>query len=241
MILRRDRTTGLMYRPTDKVIVDEVKGVYGPMPVKPDDVVLDLGAHIGATSLMALRKGAAYVVAVEADPANVPLLRRNLARRKALVMFAAVGPEPGETQFYTRSDRSYLGSRVADPSRDAVTVPMVAFAGLLAAYQPTIVKCDIEFGEYDLPELRKLPDQVRVLAMEVHIRYAGIFATMRQTNDELTARRKMAADLIAAVEAQGFREVRRKDKQAKDGEMPGEPDGIALPLMTKAVDAVWVR
>lgn len=241
MSLRRDKTTGLMYRPMDKVIVDEVKGVYGPMPVASEDIVLDLGAHIGATSLMALQKGARHVVAVEADAANVPLLRRNLAGRSAVVVWAAVGPQAGRTKFYTRADRSYLGSRIADPAREAASVPMVALADLLATYRPTIVKCDIEFGEYDLPELRALPDKVRVLAMEVHIRYAGIFATMRQTADELTARRMMAADLIAAVEAQGFREVRRKDKQAKDGEMPGEPDGIALPLMTKAVDAVWAR
>jgi hypothetical protein len=164
MTLRRDRTTGLMYRPIDKVIVDEVKGVYGPMPVEPDDVVLE------------------------------PL-----------------------------------------------SVPMVPLSGLLSTYRPTIVKCDIEFGEYDLAELRSLPPSVRVLAMEVHIRYAGIFASRRQTANQLTARRAMAADLIAAVEAQGFREVRRKDKQAKPTETPAEPDETGLPPMTKAVDAVWAR
>jgi FkbM family methyltransferase len=241
MTLRRDRATGLMYRPIDKVIVDEVKGVYGPMPVEPDDVVLDLGAHIGATSLMALAKGASHVIAVEADPGNVPLLRRNLHRKAATVIWAAVGAKPGRTMFYVRKDRPYLGSTLEDPSREPLSVPMVPLSGLLSTYRPTIVKCDIEFGEYDLAELRSLPPSVRVLAMEVHIRYAGIFASRRQTAKQLTDRRAMAADLIAAVEAQGFREVRRKDKQAKPTETPAEPDETGLPPMTKAVDAVWAR
>lgn len=239
--MKRDRATGLWYRPVDKVIVDEVKGVYGPMPVEPGDIVLDLGAHIGATSLMALAKGAAHVVAVEADPSNVPLLRRNLHRRPATIMWAAVGPTPGRTTFYVRKDRPYLGSVLQDPGREPLSVPMVPLSGLLSTYRPTIVKCDIEFGEYDLPELRSLPAGVRVLAMEVHIRYAGIFATRKQTAKQLTDRRAMAADLIAAIEGQGFREVRRKDKQAKPSEPPAEPDETGLPPMTKAVDAVWVR
>jgi FkbM family methyltransferase len=238
--VRRDRATGLYYRPQDKVIVDEVRGVYAQMPVGPDDVMLDLGAHIGATSLMALTKGARHVIAVEADPGNVPMLRRNL-RRNATILWAAVGAKAGQTTFHVRGDRPYLGSVIGDKGRDAVVVPMVALSGLLQQHRPTIVKCDIEFGEYDLPELRSLPDQVKVLAMEVHIRYAGIFANRTQAPADLTERRALAASLIASVEAQGFREVRRKDKQARETEPEAPPDDIGLPTRTKAVDAIWAR
>jgi FkbM family methyltransferase len=238
--VRRDRATGLYYRPQDKVIVDEVRGVYAQMPVEPGDVMLDLGAHIGATSLLALAKGASHTVAVEADPGNIPMLQRNL-RRNATILWAAVGAKAGRTMFHVRADRPYLGSILPDDGREPLSVPMVPLSGLLEQYRPTIVKCDIEFGEYDLPELRALPPQVRVLAMEVHIRYAGIFANRRQTTKQLTDRRSMAADLIASVEAQGFREIRRKDKQAKPTEPDAAPDEVALPSMTKAVDAIWVR
>lgn len=236
----RRTADGLWYRPGDKLIVDEVRVVYDPIPVEHTDVLLDLGAHIGATSHMILRKGAAQAIAIEADPTNVPVLRRNLDRR-ARIIWAAVGASAGRVPFYVRRDRSYVGSVLPDDSRQRVMVPMVPLCGLLERYRPTILKCDIEFGEYALPELRKLPEHVRVLAMEVHIRYAGIFTGRKQTDHELTLAREEAAALIAAVEAQGFRTVRRKDKQAKPGEPPAAEDATGLAPMTKAVDAVWVR
>jgi hypothetical protein len=68
--------------------------------------------------------------------------------------------------------------------------------------------------------------------MEVHVRYGP------QTAGDIAARRQEAATLLAAVTAQGFREVRRKDKLAKDG--PVEDD-TGLPPLLKAVDAIWRR
>lgn len=233
--MKRDRT-GLVYRPADKVILDESKGAYGKLPIGKDDVVLDLGAHIGVTSRLALSMGAARVVAVEADPQNIVLLRTNVRSSRATILYGAVGPTVGRTDFYPNRDRTFLGSRIGSGRK--VRVPMFSLAGLLSTYRPTVVKCDIEFGEYDLPELRSLPAHVRVLAMEVHVRYAGIL-TADQSNDEIRQRRRDAVGLIDDVLAQGFREVRRKDKQAKAG-TPIEDD-TGLPPMTKAIDAIWER
>jgi len=122
---------GLVYRTSDKLIIDEVPGVYGNVPVKPTDVVLDLGAHIGITARLMLDKGARSVVCVEADPANIPLLRRNLRKRKAVILPAAVGAKAGRAPFYTRSDRGYVGSILEDPTRKRITVPVLPFGGLL--------------------------------------------------------------------------------------------------------------
>jgi hypothetical protein len=63
---------------------------------------------------------------------------------------------------------------------------------------------------------------------------------------ELCQRREAAADLIRAIEAQGFREHWRKDKQvtpkqAAGGQQPAEPDDSGLGPMTKCVCATWVR
>jgi FkbM family methyltransferase len=44
----------------------------------PDDLVLDVGAHIGSFSHAVLARGAGHVHACEADPANAALLARNL-------------------------------------------------------------------------------------------------------------------------------------------------------------------
>lgn len=232
---------GLWHRPGDKLIMDEVKTVYGPVPVEPGDVLLDLGAHIGAASRLLLGKGVAHSIAIEADPANIPFLRRNLTKKQATILWAAVGPKTGRTMFYTRSDRGFVGSILEDPDRRKLKVPMISFAALLKQFRPTIVKADIEFAEYGLPELLNLPAFVRVLTMEVHIRYIGIFTGRTMDADELRTRREAAADLIRGIEAQGFVEVYRKDKQAKPGEPPAAPDASGLGPMTKCVVATWAR
>ncbi len=239
----RHTVDGLVYRTSDKLIVDEVPGVYGNVPVGRDDVVLDLGAHIGITSRLMLEKGARLSVAVEADPANIPLLRKNLAkyRRRAVIFPAAVGKKAGRMPYYTRPDRGYVGSILADPDRRKFTVPVIAFAGLLSTFRPTIVKSDIEFSEYELPEMRALPDHVRTVAMEVHIRFIGIFTGRKMDADELRARREAAADLMRSFEAQGFREHWRKDKQAKVGEPKAAEDASGLGPMTKCVCVTYVR
>ncbi len=237
----RHTVDGLVYRTSDKLIVDEVPGVYGNVPVQRGDVVLDLGAHIGITARLMLAKGAAKVVCVEADPANLPLLRKNLKGRAAVILPAAVGPKAGRTWFYTRSDRGYVGSIIPDPDRRKFVVPVLPLSGLLAQYRPTIVKSDIEFAEYGLPELRALPAFVRVVAMEVHIRFIGIFTGRKMDADELRERREAAADLMRSFEAQGFREHWRKDKQAKVGEPHAAEDASGLGPMTKCVCVTYVR
>lgn len=237
-----DPSSGLWHRPAanDLFIVEEVRGVYDALPVEPGDVLLDLGAHIGATSRLALERGAAKVIAVEPDPANVAVLRRNLEGQAAEVVAAAVGPKAGSIRLHAQPERPYLSSTLAgEPGRTSVRVPVVALSALLATHRPSIVKCDIEFGEYALPELRALPAFVRVLAVEIHVRLDLVFRYVRQTSRELRQRRRAAADLIRAIEAQGFRAVRRRDKQARHGSRIEDSTGLAP--MTKSIDAIWAR
>lgn len=229
---------GLFHRKADQVIVAEVKATYGAMPVRRGDVVLDLGANIGASARLMLDKGAAKVIAVEPDPSNILLAKRNLYRRPATIIWAAVGPKTGRMAIYVRPGKPYLTSTTGDTDRRKAMVPSVTLGGLLTQYRPTIVKCDIEFGEYDLPELRALPAHVRVLALEVHIRYDLVFTNRRQTDDELRAQRRAAADLIAAIEAQGFGVIKRKDKLGKGGAIE---DDTGLHPLAKSVDAIWAR
>lgn len=232
--MRRDSATGLLYRPGDKFIVEDVKRNYSRLPVRKGDVMLDLGANIGATSLLALSRGAARVVAVEADPANIVMLRRNLGHR-AHIVWAAVGPGVGRAPFYADRSHPFHGSRIPAAKSRRINVPMIPLSALLADHAPTIVKCDIEFGEYDLPELRALPATVRVLAMELHIRHRR-FA---QSPDEIAERRRQAVDLVATIEAQGFVVLRRKDSMA--GENETTDDDTGLDPRAKAINAIWKR
>jgi FkbM family methyltransferase len=226
----------IAHRRADRVIINEVKSTYRNLPIQPGDVVLDLGANIGAASRLFLDRGAAKIIAVEPDPASVILLRRNLARLPAEIHWAAVGADVGETKVYVSRTKPYLSSLFPDAGRVAVRVPVYPLAGLLKKYQPTVVKCDIEFGEYQLDWT--LPDFVRVVALEVHIRYDLVFSERRQTDAELREQRRTAALLMDRIADQGFSLIQRKDKIAKD--RPIEDDTGLGPLV-KSVDAILAR
>jgi FkbM family methyltransferase len=53
------------------------------VPIKPGDVVIDAGAHLGESTRNALRLGASMVIAIEPSPDNLRALRRNLAAQIA--------------------------------------------------------------------------------------------------------------------------------------------------------------
>lgn len=227
----------LLARRRDQVIVREVQG-YRDVPMGLGDTVLDLGANIGASARLFLDRGARKVIAVEPDPGNYALARRNLRGAPATVLWAAVGAKPGRLTFFPSRERPYLSSHLSDVRRKAVKVPCVTLGALLATYRPDVVKCDIEFGEYDLPELHALPECVLSLAIELHVRYDLVFAERRQTDDELLAQRQKAADLVASFARQGFGLVKWKEKLAKD--RPVE-DRTGLHPLVKSVDGIWTR
>lgn len=222
----------LAQRRRDRVIVQEVKVTYAKLPIKRGDVVLDLGANIGASARLMLDKGAGKVIAVEPDPTNFALARKNLARLPHTMIWAAVGAKAGRTTFWLRPDKPYLSARMREDGRVPLKVPMVTLGALLAEYHPSVIKCDIEFGEYDLPELHDLPDFVRTLALEVHVRHDLVL------KDGTGHQREDAAGLIASIESQGFREVWRKDKRATTGPVT---DDTGLHPLVKSVDAIWTR
>lgn len=114
--------------------------------------VVDLGANIGLTSVyFAKTYGAKTIVAVEPNPANVSLARRNFEQNgiAARVVEAAIGPADGIAKFADRID-SNLGA-VSDEGRP---VRMISMRTLCAGLQPLgaidLLKIDIEGGEQAL-------------------------------------------------------------------------------------------
>jgi len=51
--------------------------------VRPGDVVMDVGSHVGTFGDDALRRGASKVIMIEPDPTNVECIRRNFAKELA--------------------------------------------------------------------------------------------------------------------------------------------------------------
>ncbi len=142
-----------------------------PFPAVSLPVVVDVGANIGFTSLyFASRYGARLVVAVEPDPDNATLLRRNLAQNgiEAVVLESAVGPDDRVARFARTTD-SNLG-RVADAG---IAVEMLSMASILERIgdaEIDMLKIDIEGGEgalFDAADLSWLR-RVRAMMIEFH-------------------------------------------------------------------------
>ncbi len=131
-----------------EVLMDEV---YRPPFSTRPRVVVDLGANIGLTSLYYARRFRPTVlVAVEPDPANARLARRNLEPCGASLIEAAIGPEDGVAWFDSSRD-SNLGSVAS--SQSGSQVQMVSMSTLIETSgieTIDLLKMDIEGGEQAL-------------------------------------------------------------------------------------------
>jgi len=83
--------------------------------IKPGDVVIDCGAHVGVFTAQALRQGASKVVAIEPERVNLECLRRNFQNEIASgqVIIVSKGVWSSETT---------LGLRIAPDNSGANTV-----------------------------------------------------------------------------------------------------------------------
>jgi FkbM family methyltransferase len=161
--------SGLLYRPgtLDDLVIREAQGYVKQMPPQPDDVLLDLGANIGAASR-------------EPEPGNFSMLMRNVdsryTGRSVLYNAAVVGDAyEGHTIPLLVSPGKNQGAHstlVSERSRrDAIEVTAVKMRELLRDHSPTLLKIDIEGAEYQIAdELCSLPDYVRAFTIEHHAR-----------------------------------------------------------------------
>ena len=154
----------------DRVAVGDVRR-YDVVELRKTDVVLDVGAHIGAYSALVAER-VKKVVAIEPDPQNYRLLVRNTGRIKNVVRTRAAvvhDSDFGRTRLY-EARWSTMHSSAQIRGRKHISVPAVSFRSLLRTHRPTVLKIDIEGGEYDLmDELLNLPKRVRVIAAELHL------------------------------------------------------------------------
>lgn len=138
---------------------------------------LDVGAHIGAATvaLCALNPDL-RVVAIEALPANVELLRLNTEpyADRVTIINAAAGTN-GEVGWNWTGDETstvhrFIGNQYFDPStgHDTLTVPTVSLSEIVAEHGPIrFLKIDIEGAEREFLDDPAL-DAVESIAGEWH-------------------------------------------------------------------------
>ena len=115
-------------------------------------IIADIGANIGAASLWFLREYPdAAIVAVEPEPANVAVLKRNLdGRANTTVIEAAIGATPGFVALDNAAQSWAVQTSRAERGIAIVTVDEVLARA--PGDTPFIVKIDIEGFESDLFE-----------------------------------------------------------------------------------------
>lgn len=172
---------------------------YLAMAPDPSDVLLDVGANVGAVTRRFLLAGVKYAIAFEPERQNRALLRLNTQEfgARAVVRSEAIAAEAGQRLLWMHKGRNRgLHSLVKRPGRRPTVVSSVSLGSVFHEYSPTLLKIDIEGGEYELlPAFEEIPDQVRAIALEVHL-----------NGNEW--RSHLAPHLIEVIRGQGFRDVR---------------------------------
>jgi FkbM family methyltransferase len=151
-----------------------------PRRFRREDVLLDVGGHLGSFALAVLRRGAGTVWCCEASAANFALLRHNLGpyRDRVRLVFGAVWRcEPGVTHLglYNPQAEANTGAlRVTDgPAPDAT--PVVPFDELIdrategGARRVRLLKLDCEGSEWPILLTSGRLDRIDAVCGEYHV------------------------------------------------------------------------
>jgi FkbM family methyltransferase len=173
--------------------------------VKPGDRVLDLGAGLGVTAMVAARiVGAEAVWAFEANPGLIGQLKRNLLRNglelkvdnAVLLPRAQAATEPViklnlGSEFWGSSVLSGDGSKPGGVAE----VPTQCLEDVIAAHRANVLVMDIEGLEVEILETARL-DGIDKIIVEIHYDKVGRQRTNRAIFD--LAREGLEIDLQRA-------------------------------------------
>lgn len=131
--------------------------------------ILDLGGYIGTFVWFAKKNlDPEFVLSVEPDKRNTEVWMENWLGDPAcdLIEAAVIQDGTGPLPLYLGKTYASCNSLEHFRGRTAVNVPTITFPELLVG-EPTLIKCDIEGGEFGL-DWSSLPDSVEAIAMEIH-------------------------------------------------------------------------
>ena len=118
------------------------------------DVVLDVGAHVGTASALALKTPGIAVVCVEPHPVTFGLLSKNLSGPRVTLLNRALSDACAERELYAHRgtnnpSRLFFASLFATRSHADATIPVqcVTLQDLIAKYSPSVIKIDAEGAE----------------------------------------------------------------------------------------------
>ncbi len=204
--LRVTHRDGETYELADDFIDDEIlREAYGRFyrlffpeivasSFPPNGLILDVGAHHGTYTVMALRRyPGVRLIAVEPDPKGAKMLRNNLKLNnltdRAEIVEAAIADTDGTSAFVEDSMGSWGNHLVRDDDASAQTsgavkVKTVRLATVLQGRKPDLVKINAEGAEFSLiPQMfamNILPKWIILLAHPEAGSEESLLKTMRE-------------------------------------------------------------
>jgi FkbM family methyltransferase len=124
--------------------------------IKDDDIILDIGSHIGSFSICASRntkKG--FIYAFEPSPENFEQLRKNIALNKSqniIPINKAVLSRKKKTRFYINKT-NYASNSIFTKTNTFIEVPCINLSDIFKKYnlpKCNFLKMDCEGTEYDI-------------------------------------------------------------------------------------------
>ena len=173
-----------------------VENEYELGPLQPDDVVIDIGAHIGSFSHLAYRMGSRSIYAFEIDPWHIEAAVKNIEGMEdgiALYHCAVVrGDEYRAKQYYYAgawNSFAAVGNPVASLSLDEILEPHEAVRFL---------KMDCEGGEWPILYTCSQLSKVQEIVGEYHLDLQDA-PEIRNLSHEIGR-----GDLVQFLSSQGF-------------------------------------
>ncbi len=140
--------------------------------VRPDDIVLDVGANIGLFSI--LSKNAKKIICIEPLKECVPVLKQNLKYNnlngKAVVLNMAVGKK-GKL-WLERDAHINLSKVVQKRTKNTQEIKSELLEYFIKKYKTNLVRMDVEGYEYEIFK-QGIPKKINKIAMEFHAGLLG--------------------------------------------------------------------
>jgi len=135
--------------------------------VKPHEVFFDIGAHYGFFTLLVqdlmdnVRDG--FTISFEPSPKTFAILEKNIEEfDNRVIRNAAVGQNVGTAKFYEFENELYSENNSLEPKNfkaknwfknetaTPINIPITTIDELAKAFLPTLIKIDVEGGEFDV-------------------------------------------------------------------------------------------
>lgn len=152
--------------------------------INENDVILDLGAHIGTFARDAIAKKPKGIICVEALKRNYDILEKNLEvvankSTKINTIFGAVTSDNSDATIrlwvdvknqseFSSKYRYAISSIIHKKYKVPIAVKSYGFRKLLNRFKPTILKIDTEGAECHW-DFSNLPSQVRAIIIEAEV------------------------------------------------------------------------